>query len=180
MKKVFISSFILAASIAFLGSCKDDEGSGNKSSFTLGGKEYKLTKAFVALDEIEVEDEDVYYGWDIAMTSDGLFESEGNLDGKGDAVHVEFWAVNDDSEDLPVGTFVYPEAGGNFIESVGVYVGFDFDIGEAEEEYEDIKSATMTISKSGNTYTVSFSITLEDDSVVTGKYVGTVEYLVGD
>ena len=178
MKKLFVSSLILAAIIALLGSCKDDENPKQDSSVTYDGKEYSLTKAFAALDDIEIEDDGTWYVWSLLLSDNGISydDDEEELKGSGDLIYAELWTLDDDSK-LPVGTFVFPEAGGNFIEEGGLYLGYDLEEEEGEEDLDDIKSASVTISKSGSTYTISFSFTLLNDKVITGKYVGTVKDL---
>ena len=160
-------------SIAFMAlavaltSCGDDEKK-VQSKFTFKGKDYELTRGFAEFDGIYTAGADKYYYWILVLTSSGItVDDDEEFQGTGDAVIIEIRAKNDDSF-VPAGSYEFDD---DLAYGYGVYVNFNPATG-AGSGYTDIEDISITVSKSGNTYTINFTITLGDGSVVTGTYKG--------
>ena len=180
MKKLFFSVILLLSATIFFGSCKDGENASPAgSSITLNGETRPLAKAFAQSFDPQPGGEDIFYGWALGLTGEGIVYDgdEEEFGGEGDVVLMLLSAINDDSEELPVGTYTFPyEIGKHSLSTVDVLIDFDSDVDERDSEFEqeEIESAEVTIAKSGSTYSINFTVTLEDDKKITGKYVGTI------
>lgn len=150
-------------------SCNDDED-GPPGKFTFNGKTYQITKVYAESDGSEPVGDDVYYYWTVYLVSSGISynTTEEEWSGTGDAVLLYFWALNDDSL-LPPGTYTDDDDG----YCDGVYIGYNV-VEEVGDYYGDFDSVSFTISKSGNTYTINFTIETDDGEVITGSFTGSV------
>ncbi len=77
--------------------------------------------------------------------------------------------MNDDSF-IPEGSYSLDD---ETADSYGIYTDYDTVTGLGTT-YEDIADVSITISKSGNTFTINFTITLDDATVITGSYKGSI------
>ena len=170
MKKLIISCSAFIALVVVFSSCSDDEKD-PAGQFTYDGESHNLTKGFGEVDDVTQIGDDIYYDWNILLSSNGISynEDEDDYVGTGDAVTLWISVLNDDTF-LPSGTYEYDEDTGD---SYGIYIDFNVEIG-AGESYEDVDDTSITISKSGDTYTINFTITLGDGSEVTGSYNGSI------
>jgi hypothetical protein len=166
MKKLLLNCFI-ALFVAFaVSSCSDDEA-GNSGSFTFDGTTYKISKAFVRLEDSYTSGDDTWYEWQILFTSKGIkFDSdEDDFVGTGDAMVIYVYVANDDGF-LPEGTYQYNQ---ETAYCDGIYIDFNAATGDGDEFGLDDPVITVTISKSGSTYTIK--ITGGD---LEGKFKGKV------
>jgi hypothetical protein len=167
MKRVTIYCCALIALSIALASCGDDD-KGAASKFTYDGKSYNLTKGFAEFDGIYVAGTDDYYYWVLYLTSNGItIDDDDDFEGTGDAVILEIRAKNDDSF-VPTGSYEFDD---DLAYSYGVYTNFSPGTGSGTS-YTDIDDVSITVGKSGNTFTINFTITLGDNSVVKGSYKG--------
>lgn len=159
-----------------LSSCSDDDNNEPAGKFTLDGTSHNLSKAYGGINFIDEVGDDTYYDWSIILVSSGISydNDEEGFVGTGEAVILWISVLNDDTF-IPPGNYKYSDDTGD---CDGIYVDFNVETLDGEA-YEDADDASITISKSGNTYTINFTITLEDETVVTGSYKGSITELEG-
>jgi len=174
MKRKSISLMLLVAVVVGFSACKDDEEAPGK--FTLGSKTYELGKAVTLFLEAYGSPGNMYYVWRIALASPGVnFDEDDKVfTGAGEVVLLTIYPKNDDSF-LPEGTY-----DGEDQETWCDYVVTGYDFANIEgDTYYDFEEVTVTISKSGDTYTIAFTIVTVDGETITGSYTGAVQN-VGD
>jgi hypothetical protein len=146
-------SLLLLASLVVSVACSDDEG-GPKSSFTIGDKKYTLTDG-----EYYISNDDDWTGYYITLS--GMTSKEYR------SVDFSIWVQNGDG--IPVGTF---DVDDNYIYFEIVVV--DLESGDDIKHLEGADSGEVIISKSGDTYTITFDVVV-DGEPVTGTYKGKIE-----
>ena len=178
MKKNLLNLLLLVIIAVFVGSCKDDEAP--PGSFTIDGTKHTLTKGYAEYQWSYVEGEDTYYNWVAALSSSGISynETDEEFSGIGDVILFFLAIPNNDSEELPTGTYTFPsDSGDPYIDDIWVALSLDAD-SEDEPDFavnpEDLTEGEVTITKSGSTYTITFSLDF-DGEVVSGTYKGTIK-----
>lgn len=175
MRKVIFNLLLLGAMAALFGSCKDDEKPVG-GSFTYNGEKVTLKKGFYADWGSDQIGDDFYYYWTLTLTTQDLAfdEEEEEMTGEGDLIYLGLYGFNIGESELPVGTFEYDaNEGENELDYALILLGY----GGSQFEYtDDVKAGVVTISKSGDSYTITFTLTLETDEVVSGKYQGKLSY----
>ena len=162
MKQKFFNLLLGAILVAGLFSCSDDDEKKVSNSVTIDGEKYTLDNgAFAAYD-----DEDIHY-YDVFLTGksgDKTAIISLNLIGETDGL-------------LPAGKYT-------FSESSETLEYFSILVRNAEEEYvseyDEIKRGNVEVKKSGDTYTITFSLTFttdEGDVTIKGAYKGAMEVL---
>lgn len=146
-------SILLLASLVVSVACSDDEGS-PKSSFTVGDTKYTLTDG-----EYYTQSDGDYTGYYITLYA--LTSKQQRY------VDFSIWIPN--GSGIPVGTFsIEDEISFSRIQVVDV----------VNEEYieniTDFDSGEVIISKSGDTYTITFDVVVDGEHI-TGKYKGKIE-----
>ena len=174
MKKLKLSALLLMIAGLFAG-CKDDDKA-PRNSFTYGEEEYGLASAEA---QYIYNDGDFYY-WYLVLTSDGITfdESQSWYTGTGEVVWLTLGNYGEAADELPTGTFVFPEK--KKTSSVEVYsfgVNFSFDSPAEEKEYP-LAEATVTITKKGSEYIIDFTFMSDSDETVTGHFTGIVKKVV--
>jgi hypothetical protein len=110
--------------------------------------------------------------YDILLTSNGITVDGDELSGEGQILVMTFFSAS--TIELKPGTYAYSDG---FIEST-LYDAFaadgDFDSGSGTGYYTN--DGTVTISRSGNTWTIKFELDMEDDNgndvIVKGSFSG--------
>ena len=173
MKKLWFLSVIgtLAIALILFSSCSNDgDGGGGEGtgSFTYDGTTYTITNGYI--DDWSILGEPDF---DITLATAGLDAWEWT--GTGDYVYLDLVAPSSIGQ---AGTYDWAATGGfelfdcgiglNWVASsdTGTWINGDFGLASGADY--------VTISKSGSTYTIDFSITLDDGKVVTGNYTGTL------
>ncbi len=185
MKRRFTNALLLAAAVV-LASCGDDDD-GPSSYYTLDGSKKGLASGVFFYDDSPGESKSgktIYYH-QVTLVSGGININGSNSTGTGDLVSLMLASetkqleigshsfVGDDSEAEPK-DFVY-----GFID-----VGFNASNGQSTSEYE-FESGTVTVAKSGDTYTIDFEgqVILENETEkhpVTGHYSGPLTSILND
>lgn len=186
MFKIVLSLLIMSV---FFGSCKKDKDEDNNNTtannyFEVNGVKYILSKGTL---ENYGKDMDPGDGWDyqgynidLVLFSSGLVvtnqgDTMFNVSGKGQAIYFELFTTdstflaNGDysystSQPFPTGTFDYGDYS----------INLDADNGTAD--WIEIKSGTVKISRTGNTYQITINCTDSDGKTITGKFEGTLMY----
>ena len=169
MKKLWYASVILIPLLlfAFFTGCTTKSGgySGGTGSFTYDGQTYPLAGAGF----------DIYSTWfEVDLASSGINVPEWT--GSGQIVWFEL--ISPSTQGAP-GTYTWNSAtyelwdGGislNYIADPesGTYIWFDWETANGGDY--------ITISASGSTYTIEFSVLLEHGNTVTGSYTGAVNF----
>ncbi|HEY3403169.1 MAG TPA: hypothetical protein VGK59_07270 [Ohtaekwangia sp.] len=162
MKQKFFNLLLGAALVAVLFSCSDDDKK-SSNSVTIDGKKYTF------------EDDGSFWTYqdgDLYFFEGSVYGISGNQFAD---VSFEVASENDGDGGLPVGNYTYADETLN---------DFDIEVYDDEfntiAEYYDVKSGNLEITKSGDTYTVTFNITFETDEgdvTIKGTYKGTFEEL---
>jgi hypothetical protein len=152
-------------------SCSKDEEVPDR--LIIDGTTFKLTNGYIAGYGIETDDNGNQGSlYDILLTSNGITVNGGDLSGEGQLLVVTIFSAS--TIELKPGTYDYSDG---FIEST-LYDAFaadgNFDSGEGTAYYTN--NGTVTISRSGNTWTIKFELDMEDDSgtdvIVEGSFSG--------
>ncbi|QOI98425.1 MAG: hypothetical protein HRU69_13395 [Flammeovirgaceae bacterium] len=171
MKTLFSYFASLLFFVLVLSSCsKDDEV---PDRIIIDGTSFKLTNGYIAGYGIEFDDNGNQGSlYDILLTSSGITVDGDNLGGEGQILVMTLFSGS--TIELKPGTYDYSDG---FIEST-LYDAFaadaDFDSGTGTGYYT--VDGSVTISRSGNTWTIKFDLQMEDDSgndvVVKGSFSG--------
>jgi hypothetical protein len=173
MRLTLRALFALMIAGAALTSCNkddDDDDATPESYFMYDGKTYELTQAYI---ENYGEWEPGVYNLDLTMMSKGFTVNTSNgqiqsVTGTGNALYFEMYTS--DSTKLDNRTYTYDEmstANGTF--DFGV-IGINFNIATQTGTQHMVMSGTVTVSKSGSVYTITWDLTEENGKKVTGKY----------
>jgi hypothetical protein len=166
MNKKLLSILFLALLAINFQACKDDDEAKPKNEFTSGGETFSLESGDLSLfvDE-HPESGDPVYKWTVFIISDQL----------ADKWHwVSFHLIGDSETSLTEGTYTYdPEY---------TQDNFTFFFGEVAKNYivedgegdvsEDFESGTVKVAKSGDTYTITFDVTLDGGATAKGQFIG--------
>ncbi len=157
--------------VLVLSSCNKDEEVPDR--LIIDGTSFKLTKGYIAGYGIEADDNgDQGSLYDILLASDGVTVDGSDLGGEGQILVMTIFSGS--TIELKPGTYNYSDG---FIEST-LYDAFaadaDFDSGTGTGYYT--VDGSVTISRSGNTWTIKFDLKMEDDAgsdvVVKGSFSG--------
>lgn len=169
MKKDLL--FIGYIIIFFIGfsSCHNDDDV-PPGSFTSDGKTFSISKGYTILERTKDVGVDTYYYWSVYLTSAGIQFSptDKNWKGEGEAVLLFFTVLNDDGL-LPPGIYNTENGDGD----CAVYTNFNIETG-AGQKFEDMEATSFEVVKSGTSYTITFTITLQG-KVINGSYKGSIE-----
>ncbi|MFN3841270.1 MAG: hypothetical protein ACK4RF_11250 [Cyclobacteriaceae bacterium] len=165
----YFASLLLFAFV--LSSCGDDEKVPNR--IIIDGTSIKLTKGYIAGYGIEVDDNgDQGSLYDILLTSSGVTVTGNDLGGEGQILVLTLFSGS--TIELKPGTYNYSDG---FIESTlydafAADGNFDTSIGTGYYAID----GSVTISRSGNTWTIKFELQMEDDEgndvIIKGSFSG--------
>ncbi len=182
---------VLLAATLLLGCKKDDDNnSKTKNYFKVGDTEYDLSAGI--LENYGTDDNNSWhYGFntDLTLYSEGLTlqaeDDDWELVGEGHGIYFELFSTTGnalDTEDY-VFTLTEPCPIGTFDDG-GCTINYDSEQEEnSDEEDFDFAGGTVSVSKSGNEYTITIDCTSENGKRITGFYKGTLRYFdwsVGD
>lgn len=171
MKKLLTISLLV--SIALLYSCGKDDGAtvSTNGEFTFNGESYTLTHAYI--DDFG-ENDNGSFDVDITLTSKSVdFESD-------DISNLSFvyLDLNTSMQNvLEAGTYTYALERDKFVMVdglVGVNVSADSEGNITGGTSFTVAGGTVTVSVSSDIYTISFTLTGEDDERATGSFTGTL------
>ena len=181
MKTVKILTFFLVILIIFSG-CKKDKDNGDETYdyyIKYDGKMYPLDKG--AIENYGHYYVDDSYNLDLWFLSEGLnmIEINGEWDHESGTGHIVYFIMNTNSpSQIDNGNYVYDE---DLTYDAGTFKYGDFTLNyDADhntwETYKSFTDGTLTVSKSGDVYEITFNCTDEDGKNVTGYYKGTLKY----
>ncbi|MCY1719764.1 hypothetical protein OU798_05385 [Prolixibacteraceae bacterium Z1-6] len=166
--------------VTLISSCnKDDEETATSNYLKIADAEYDLSAGLLE----NFGTDNWYYGYlgKLILYSKGLslqIDEENHYEfiGKGDAIYFVLFSSSEDVLDNAnyVFTSTEPYSIGTFYEA-GYTINFDTEDWDADES-DDIVSGTVSISKSGNVYSISINCTGENSEKITGFYEGTLRY----
>ncbi len=170
LTKILCSVFLLYVLI----SCgKDDDENSIEST---GYFNYKGTTYDVDRGELKYfgQEGDSYH-FSTMVCSSGTWVLGGSEDGyindnEGDYIEFDFYCSNGE---LQNGTYSY---GTSKDAGTWNYAECGVNEGKSSYSYRTLKSGSLTIRKSGNTYTYSIDCVDEDGDVVDGEYTGELNY----
>jgi hypothetical protein len=164
-----LAILMLAAS-----ACKKDEVAAPTSSFTVDGASKNLKSAallYATTSETSGTGK-TYYRTELLLMSEGLTISGTKATGKGDAIDL---FINGASQKLDEGTYTFTNTGSNpeplQISKASIYINYD-SITELGDQLK-FTALNMTVTKSGDTYTIAITGTAGGKAIV-GQYIGTV------
>jgi hypothetical protein len=173
-------SGVLIVSTLFIGCDKDDDDKTSKKNYLkIGDKEYDLSAGIL---ENYGTHKSWHYGYnnDLLLYSAGLSlikeDDDWYLTGKGHAIYFEMFSNSGNS--LNNGDYTFsstePHPIGTFNEG-GYVINFDSETGDDEGEV-NILSGKLSVSKSGNEYSITINCTDKNGIKITGFYKGTLHY----
>jgi hypothetical protein len=169
MKKLLFCLTVLAMG-SWLTACKDDDGDDKNvaNEFTVNGTTYALTDVYVDSISTHTVGDKVYHSYDVVIVSNGIsFSDSEGFSGSGDAVRFELYSTQDGV--VPSATYL-PGDPNNGIETARVFLGFNS--GSPIVYDDEITDGEVTVSKSGDSHVFNFTLTLEDNSTITGSFKG--------
>ncbi|GIV37797.1 MAG: hypothetical protein KatS3mg032_2176 [Cyclobacteriaceae bacterium] len=155
-----------------LSSCsKDEEGIPNR--LTINGTNYVLSNGYISGNGV-FEDDNGNRGsvYQVILATSGVTITDGDLAGTGQLFYMALFSPS--TVELAAGTYAYDERflEGNLLEAAGADGNFTTGVGS---EY-GITSGTVTISKSGNTWTFQFEGEADDGAggtiAISGSFSG--------
>lgn len=172
--KTFKSILLFVFATCVLISCDKDDDNGDVAgngtgSFMYDGNDFALNKGSI----INYGGSGNSFNFDITLGSPSLsFDQFGDFDGTGDAIYFELWT--DQQSGLKNGTYNYdPSSQSDFTFTIAE-VGVGCDTNGTCTFQDSARSGSVTINRSGNNYSLSFSFMTDTDEVITGTYEGTL------
>jgi len=170
MKKLLFCLTVLAMG-SWLTACKDDDDDGDTkvaNEFKVGDNTYALSDAYVDSVSTTTVGDKVLHLYRIVIASNGItYNDESKFQGSGDAVRFEIQTSQNGT--VPSATYL-PGAGDNILKDAIVFTGYGTDAAKIYDN--EITDGELTVSKSGDSHVFNFTLTLEDDSKVTGSFKG--------
>ena len=169
MKNLSFNLIAFLLVMVIVSSCKDEEeDKGPTNYFTYKGKKIALTKGTVKGYSPVEDDGDLFYRWSISFTSSGVFyEGGGDFSGKGDAILMDMYSINDESR-LPAGKYTYtPGAGEHLAHDAIILININF-ADPDETEYvllEDADDMEITVAKSGDNDIITFTAVYAGETI---------------
>ena len=168
MKPNFSRIMLSAAFCIALLSCSDDDKKdSNSNEFTVEGVTVPILEGLSEVYETQDSEKNTVYDWHIALQGDTKEKSG----------QVEFSLFHGEGSSLTAGTYTF--------DAEGLMHAFTFRSVHADTYvaatqnailYEqDVKSGTIKVEKSGETYTFTVDVVLEGDINIKGYYKGTLE-----
>jgi hypothetical protein len=167
MKPSFFRILLSAAFCVALLSCSDDDKKKNSNEFTVEGVTVQILEGLSYVYQTEDSENNTVYDWHIELQG----ENEKN------AGQVEFSLYHNEGSSLTAGTYSFDaENYGKVFTFRSVYADTYVVETEQEKSYEqDVKSGTIKVEKSGDTYTFTVDVVLEGDISIKGYYKGALE-----
>lgn len=179
--------FLFLSGIFFIACNKDDDDNGTKNSVSFDGETYELSTGFI---EEYGQNDDNSADFDIIFASSGIVydEKEDEYTGTGEAIYLD---LNSPSlTELAAGTYTYdglyysdPDATRqpNTFVDAGLFIGFNIETENGATYWSDENSTgTVKISKSGSTYTIEFTFTVDGGKEVRGYFEGPLQSPLSD
>ena len=167
------SLLFIAAAICMLASCSDDEKKPKKGTLTIDGENYSMFKLF---GYATLGSGHSHYEYIIANDKAKVVDDEPSGSGI-NFVSISFTREEEVSAVPITGTFVYNPALELYdIDNLLIGIDFDSDSEDAEFYLEDFDTISVTISKSGSTYTIA-GVAVIDGIDVTFSYKGKLTAL---
>jgi hypothetical protein len=162
---VSISVSVLVVAVIFIFATCDNGDAG--SYFTYDGNTYELATAVIERGGENTEPGESGYFISFAAASAGMDII--NLTGTGDGIGLD---LNSSSYDLVAGTYTWSTTN---VENtvVDAMIVINYNLATDEGTAYLAIDATVTVSVSGDTYTVEFTLTLENAKTVTGIWEGS-------
>ncbi|MDL5049372.1 hypothetical protein QQ054_25490 [Oscillatoria amoena NRMC-F 0135] len=167
----FCASLLILSLV--LSSCGDDEKS-VPNRLVIDGESFKLTKGYIAGYGPEQDDNgETGSIYEILLTTESVdFSSGAGLEGEGQIIDLILFSGS--TVELAEGTYQYDD---DFFESTLIDgVAFDANFDTMVGDTYSLAGGSITVSKSGNTWTFNWELVMEDglgDEVeVTGSFSG--------
>lgn len=179
MKTIKLLTSLLLGTMLFAG-CGGDDDSDSESGnyFKINGKTYELKVGYL---QNWGMDADYYDGYnvDLLLVSDGItFDAENEeFSGTGDGIYFEMYSSM--SNQLPAGSYTYSSTEPNSTSTFD-YGEYYVDFNTSTYDYTSygfFNSGTITVSKSGSTYEISFTCTSSEGQSCTGYFKGQLTVL---
>jgi hypothetical protein len=174
--KWFRSLLLLLVTSVVLISCGDDDKESVPDRIIIDGESFKLTKGYITGYGI-YEDDELNTGsiYEILLATDGVVVDEDGASGTGQVL--DLFLFSSSNIELKEGTYTYSLdfLEGTLIEGFSVDGNFDTEQGV----FYVIIDGEVTISRSGDSWTIEFDFITETDTGgeidVTGSFSGTLE-----
>ncbi len=162
----------------------DSSLSGN---FEVNDSSYQVTQGIIIIegeDESDGSDQPTNgsYKMDLILTSDNItVETDENgaytgINGQGDAIYLEI--ISSSENDIDEGDYWFDSdeyySAGSFI-NTKYFIDYDSDSSESTDGVDFI-SGRISVTKEDDTYTIKIYGKDEDDNVITGYYIGTLDF----
>ncbi|MGB3616645.1 MAG: hypothetical protein WBA12_00875 [Catalinimonas sp.] len=157
-------------------SCRENDPE-PENRFVFDGDTYELTKGFLEdFGYNGIFSGEETYGFDVMLISDGINYNAASEDfeGSGSLVFMDLSSTLEN--DLVAGTYRFSSSRGAFSLVDGV-VGVNYNIADETGELLDVIGGEVTVSVDGADYTFDFDLTLDNNTTVEGRYVGTLRRL---
>lgn len=168
---IYRNLLLFAFSTAVLSACSDDDEVKTKGEITFSDQKTKITSGVFAHDTSPAEDDNgnVYHRNQLILFGTGLRlvesgDDEYEISGTG---HYLYLMLNGSDQELKTGTYTWQSEDNQ--QPFDLWAGeFIKNANTANEEEYDLRSGTVTVTKSGDTFKISFSGTaiLEIDGEV--------------
>lgn len=180
--KLFLGLFLVSSLLSSCDKDDNDNGDTSKNYLKVGDTEYVLFKgAMENYGTNDNEDEEWNYdGYniDLSLASEGISITtnsygEMNYSGSGQLLYFEMFSSKGNEFDSREYTF---SSANNF--PIGTFNDGEYSLAytDDDDEWIEITSGEITISKSGSEYSITIACTDENDKSVTGFFKGSLQY----
>jgi hypothetical protein len=167
--RVSLMAFFGAA-VLFV-ACTKEKEKDPQNMTTVDGVSVELTKGYL---ENYGEVEEGLYNFDLLLLSSGL--DYVNETGTGNAIYFEMF-VN--SATFNGGTFTYSvNPAVNTFDDAGMFININIATGSAER-YFMVTGGTVTVNKTGNQYSINYTLTAQEYNWMTELPIGTPKSITG-
>jgi len=161
----------IALSTLFV-ACKKDDKVEAKNSFTFQSNTYDISKGFISnygkRGAFDATNFDVY------LTTSGITNTGGTVTGTGDAIYLDFNSSS--AIELASGTYTIDDLRNlNTFYNAAVYINYNFTTFTGGEYLVDNNTTgTIKVNKTGTTYEITCSFTVDNGKKVEGYYKGSL------
>jgi hypothetical protein len=173
MRKLSFKLMIAAIALSTLFvACKKEDKVELKNSFTFQSNTFDISKGFIS-----------NYGksgafnatnFDIYLTTSAITNTGGTVTGTGDAIYLDFNSSS--ATELASGTYTFDDLRDmNTFSNAVVYINYNFTTFTGGEYIlDDNSTGTIKVTKTGTTYEITYSFTVDNGKKVEGYYKGSL------
>ena len=167
MKSPYFKILLTILLCVTLLSCSDNDAEKKSNEFTIEGKTYSLAESEYGATEEKDSDNNPVHAWQVVLRDEtAQYSSE-----------ISFALYHTDGSSMPVGTYTFRNDGTKDDFTFAVVIVGVYDVATKTQTWYDdgVKSGTIKVEKSGDTYTITIDAVLEGDFTIKAYYDGLLK-----